>query len=310
MEGAIDQIHLNFTPGSLISLNVILGVLMFGVALDIKLDDFRRIVRDPRGPLIGLGAQFLLLPAATFAITMLIQPPPSVALGMILVAACPGGNISNFLTYLSRGNTALSVAMTATSTAVAVVMTPFNLTFWGSLNPHTAKLLHQVQLDPMEVFVIVLVILGMPLVIGMLVGAHFPRLVERLRKPVRYFGVAVFLLFVVMAIRANLEHFHVFLLPAFLMVVLHNATALATGYFTARVLRLSEYDARAISIEVGIQNSGLGLALIFDFFTGLGGMAIVAAFWGIWHIVSGLSLSTFWSARPLEPEPKPKPEIT
>lgn len=309
MDGAIDQLHLNFSPGSLVSLNVILGLLMFGVALDIRVEDFRRILRDPRGPLIGLGAQFLLLPAATFLITLLIEPPPSVALGMMLVAACPGGNISNFLTYLARGNTALSVAMTATSTAVAVVMTPFNIAFWGGLNPHTATLLRAIQLDPLEVFALVLVILGVPLLLGMAVGARFPRLVERVRRPVGALGVLVFLAFVVLAIRANLEHFHFFLVPTFLMVVLHNATALSLGYAAARLARLPAYDARAISIEVGIQNSGLGLALIFDFFGGLGGMAIVAAFWGIWHMVSGLTLSWLWSSRPLE-EPRATPEAT
>lgn len=310
MEGAIDQIHLDFSPGSLLLLNAILGVLMFGVALDIEVDDFRRIVRDPRGPIIGLVGQFVLLPAATFAITMVIEPPPSVALGMILVAACPGGNLSNFMTYLARGNTALSVAMTATSTAAAVVMTPLNIAFWGSINPHTAPILRAIQLDPFEVFGLVLVILGIPLVLGMLVGAHFPRLVERVRQPVRIFGVVVFLAFVVIAINANREHFHVFLVPAFVMVILHNATALSLGYAAARLVRLPVADARAIAIEVGIQNSGLGLALIFDFFGGLGGMAIVAAFWGIWHIVSGLTVAYFWSSRQTavtanETEPQP-----
>ena len=113
MEPGIDEIRLAFNPASLMILNVILGVLMFGVALDIKVADFRRIARDPRGPLVGLGAQFLLLPGLTFLLTLILDPPPSVALGMILVAACPGGNISNFMTYLARGNAALSVGMTA-----------------------------------------------------------------------------------------------------------------------------------------------------------------------------------------------------
>ena len=124
MDPAVDQIRLSFDGGSLILLNVILGLLMLGVALDIRVADFVRIVRDPRGPLIGLVAQFLLLPAATFGLTLLLDPVPSVALGMILVAACPGGNISNFLAWLARGNAALSVGMTAISTAAAVVMTP------------------------------------------------------------------------------------------------------------------------------------------------------------------------------------------
>lgn len=303
MEPAVDQLHLNFSPGSLTILNVILGLLMFGVALDIRVDDFRRILRDPRGPVIGLVAQFFLLPAATFGLTMLLKPEPSIALGMILVAACPGGNLSNFMTWLARGNAALSVSMTAVSTAAAIFLTPFNIAFWGGMNPHTAVLLRQIHLDPWSVFTLVLLILGFPLGLGMVVGARWPGLVDKVRKPVRWAGIVIFLAFVVLAIRANASNFHLWLLPAFGLVVLHNASALTLGYATARGLRLPRFDARAISIEVGIQNSGLGLVLIFNFFGGLGGMAVVAAFWGIWHIVSGLTVSTFWSRRPA-PNPR------
>ncbi len=299
MHPDVNTLHLHFSPGSLLLLDGILGLLMFGIALDIKVDDFRRIVKDPRGPLIGLFAQFILLPAATFGLTMLLKPEPSIALGMILVAACPGGNISNFITYLARGNTALSVMMTAISTAAAVIMTPLNLTFWGRLNPHTAPLIKAIHLSPLDVFGVVFLILGIPLVVGMIVGAHYPGLVDKVRKPVRIFGIVVFVAFVLVAIHANSANFHAWLLPAFGLVVLHNASALTLGYFTARGLKLPRFDARAISIEVGIQNSGLGLALIFTFFGGLGGMAVVAAFWGIWHVVSGLTISSIWSRRPV-----------
>jgi BASS family bile acid:Na+ symporter len=298
MNPSIDQLELNFDPGSLLVLNVILAILMFGVALDLRVADFRRLAKDPRGPLVGLAAQFVLLPAATFALTMVLQPLPSVALGMILIASCPGGNVSNFMTYLARGNTALSVGMTAVSTLAAVVMTPLNITLWGSLNPATNALLRSIEIEPLDIFGTVLVILGVPLALGMFVGHRWPDKAAKVRKPLRIVGGLIFLSFIVIGLSKNLDFFTADLVPVFLVVVLHNASALALGYLSARAMRLPAWDARAIAIEVGIQNSGLGLVLIFNFFAGIGGMAIVAAWWGVWHIVAGLTLSQFWGSRP------------
>lgn len=296
---AIDQVQLNFNESSLLLLNVLIGLIMFGVALDIRVDDFRRVVRDPRGPLIGLGAQFLLLPAFTFLLTRIIDPAPSIALGMILVAACPGGNFSNFLAHHARSNAALSVSMTAVSTALAIVMTPLNLAFWGRLNSGTSAVLEEVSLNPLDLFVTILVILGIPLGLGMLAAAHRPQLAERLRRPMKVFSLAAFGLFVVGALAANWQQFldHVGAVAFF--VFLHNGFALAIGYGSARLLGSPLYDARAISIEVGIQNSALGLVLVFTFFGGLGGMAIIAAWWGVWHLISGLTVSTVWSRKPV-----------
>lgn len=299
MDPAVDQIRLSFDGGSLILLNVILGLLMLGVALDIRVADFVRIVRDPRGPLIGLATQFVLLPAATFGLTMVLDLVPSVALGMMLVAACPGGNISNFLAWFSRGNAALSVGMTAISTAAAIVMTPLNIALWGSLNPSTAPILEDVALDPLRMFLVVLTILGIPLAVGMTLGARYPRLVKKVRRPLRAVGATIFLGFIAVAIAGNWEHVGPVVFPIFGVIILHNAVSLSLGYGAARALRVPAYDARAIALEVGIQNSGLGLVLIFDFFDGLGGMAVVAAGWGVWHIVAGLSLATLWSRRPV-----------
>jgi BASS family bile acid:Na+ symporter len=294
----IDQVHLNFSPGSLVLLNVVLGFVMFGVALDIRGEDFRRVVRSPRGPLIGLTAQFLLLPAFTFLLTRLIQPRPSVALGMILVAACPGGNMSNFFTHHARGNAALSVSMTAISTVLAIVMTPLNLSFWGSMHPSTRAVLEQVRLDPIELLATVFMILGVPLFFGMLVASKKPVWADRLRRPMKYFSLIAFGLFIVGALAANWKYFIHYVGFVAVAVAAHNALGLSLGYFSALLLRASRYDARAISIEVGIQNSALGLVLIFTYFHGLGGMAIVAAWWGVWHLISGLTLSSYWSRRP------------
>ena len=193
---AVDQVQLNFNPATLAVLNVLIGLIMFGVALDVRIDDFKRVVRDPRGPLIGLGAQFLLLPAMTFLLVLLIKPLPSIALGMMMVAACPGGNFSNFLAHHAKANAALSVSMTAISTGLAVVMTPANLAFWGGLNPGTAAILKDVNLNPFELFQTILVILGVPLIAGMWVAAKKPVLAARIRRPMKIFSLTAFGLFV------------------------------------------------------------------------------------------------------------------
>ncbi len=297
----MDLVRLNFNPQSLWALNFIIGLVMFGVALDLKVSDFKAVLVMPKPVLIGLTGQFLLLPAFTFLLVLAIRPSPSVALGMMLVAACPGGNISNFLAHYARGNTALSITMTAISTAVAIVMTPLNLSLWGGLNPETAKILRIVALDPLDMLLAVFLLLGLPMAVGMWVGHRFPNFVDKAHKPVKIFSLVVFGLFVIGALAANWRYFLDFVGFVVFAVFLHNGLALLTGYFAARFAGLPERDRRAVSIEVGIQNSALGLILIFNFFDGLGGMAIVTAWWGIWHIISGLTVATLWSRR--EPDP-------
>lgn len=296
---AIDQIRLNFSPQGLFIINMAIGLMMLGVALEMKIDDFRRIFINPKAPVIGLLAQFILFPAFTYLLVLILKPAPSIALGMMLVAACPGGNLSNILTYLARGNTAISVTMTAFSTVAAIVMTPLNLSFWGGLNPGTAAILRAVRLSPIDVFTTVFLILGIPLIIGMAVGYKYPRLAERVRRPFKLFALVFFLLIVGGALAANWRNFLDYVGIVILGVFVHNLLALSIGYFSAWAMGVSVRDRRAITIEVGIQNSALGLVLIFTFFGGLGGMALVAAWWGLWHIISGLAVALMFSRRPL-----------
>ncbi len=293
--GDVDALRLTFEPSTLITLNVVLGLVMFGVALDLRVEDFRAVARQPRGAAIGLIAQFVILPAATYALTRLLDPMPSIALGMILVAACPGGNISNIITHLAGGNTALSIGMTALSTTAAVVMTPLNLTFWGSLDPDTAAILREVSLQPIDLLLTIFTILGVPLVLGMALAAKRPVLAAALRRPMKVLSVLFFITIVALALIANWDHFLAYVGVVMGIVAVHNATALGLGFGAARLVGLPARDARAVSIEVGIQNSGLGLTLIFTFFAGLGGMALVTAWWGVWHIVAGLTLASAWS---------------
>lgn len=293
----LDALRLNFDSSNLFALNLVLGLIMFGIALDLKLADFRNLAAFPRAVFAGMLGQFVLLPALTLALVCVASPAPSIALGMFLVAACPGGNVSNFLTHLAKGNTALSISMTAVSTAAAVLMTPLNFAFWASRPAATQQLLTQIALNPWELCRAILLILGLPLAFGLFLAQRFPQVAARARKPMKYFSIAAFVLFIAAAFTANFQNFLDYVGRVALLVCLHNAAALAAGYGAAFVLRLPERDRRAVAIEVGIQNSGLGLGLIFTFFGGLGGAALVAAWWGIWHLISGSALALFWSRR-------------
>lgn len=297
----IDEIVLNFSPASLTLLNVILSVVMFSIALDLKVQDFRELTRNFRAFATGMVAQFFALPALTFLLILALEPRPSIALGLILVAACPGGNISNFLSHRAQGNLALSVSMTAFSTAVCPLLTPLNIAFWGSLYGPTREILRQTAIDPVSVLTTVLLLLVLPMTLGMLVNARWPDLAQRLRKPLRWLSMLIFLAFIVAALAANWGFFLGYVGQVAGLVFAHNGLALLAGFVLATLMRLPDADRRAITIETGIQNSGLGLILIFAFFGGLGGMTVVAAFWGIWHAVSGLALASLWARRPVVP---------
>jgi len=297
---AVDQIQLNFNSTGLLIVNAAIGLMMLGVALELKLEDFKRIIRSPKAPGIGLMAQFILLPAFTFVLIFILKPQPSIALGMILVAACPGGNLSNLMTYLAKGNCAVSVSMTAISTLAAIVMTPLNLSLWGSLNPDTAQILKKVSLSPADVFFTVFIILGIPMAVGMTLTRFFPNLSQKVRKPFKIFTLIFFIAIVFGALAANWKIFLQVIGLIVFAVLIHNALALNLGYWSSKLAGLPERDCRAVSIEVGIQNSALGLVLVFNFFNGLGGMAILVGWWGIWHIIAGLIAAFIFSRKKLD----------
>ena len=293
----LDDVVINFNREGLWVLNIALAVIMFGVALNITLDDFKQLLKQPKPVLVGILSQFFLLPALTFVLVNILQPKPSIALGMIMVAACPGGNISNFFTHLAKGNTALSVSLTAFATFLAMIMTPFNFQFYGSLYEPTSQIIKSVELHPIELVKLVLLILGIPLVIGMFLRHKKPKLSVYLSKILKPLSILVFVIIVIIAFSNNIDVFNKYIDHVLLIGISHNILALLLGLSVAKLFRLSRKDQKTLTIETGIQNSGLGLLLIFTFFNGIGGMAILAAFWGIWHIVSGLTLATYWSTR-------------
>ncbi len=289
-----------FKPSSLILLNFILAFMMFGVSLSLNLNDFKRVILAPIAPLAGLFAQFLLLPLATCLFTWAFNIDSELALGMILVASCPGGSFSNIMTWLARGNVAVSVSMTAVSSLVATILTPLNFAFYGWLNPHTREYLTQITIEPSGILVLVLLVLGLPLVLGMLVGHKLPALVTKIEKPLRILSILVLVVFVGIAFSSNFGLFIEKFSSFFWLVVAHNLIALSLGYAMGTVLKLPVPDRRAVTLEVGIQNSGLGLIILFTFFPEADSMMLITAFWGVWHLVSGLTLSQIWARTPYE----------
>ena len=302
LEQLIDNVHINFDSNTLWSLNLALALVMFGIALEISVNDFKQLLQKPKLVLTGVFSQFIVLPLVTFLLVWFTNPTPSIALGMFMVAACPGGNISNFITHLAKGNSALSVTLTAIATLLAIFMTPLNLQFWGSLYDPTAAILKKVAISPLEMIKLVSLLLGFPLLLGMLVNRLKPKLAFKLSK---YFKIGSLLFFVVLIFLALFKNRDIFLdyvFYVFWLVLLHNLIAFITGFSLAKLMGFSKKNIRSITIETGIQNSGLGLLLIFTFFDGLGGMAILTAFWGIWHLVSGLILGGLWGYEPNKKE--------
>ncbi|GAA2921072.1 BASS family bile acid:Na+ symporter [Microbacterium keratanolyticum] len=291
----VDDVVLNFTPGTLMILNVVLGLIMLGIALDTAPRDFRVVAKHPKPFAIAIGAQLVLLPAVTFLLTLVLPVTPSMALGMILVACCPPGNISQVLTHRSGGNVALSVSMTAVGNLLYIVAMPLSIAFWGSLHPTARLLLHEVALNPWTMLLEIFLIIGLPFAVGLLLRAKFPRFAARVQPFVKWFSLIALVGFIVGALVGNWAVFLSVIGVVLAVVALHDAVALALGYGTAVLGGLGTRERKAITFEVGIRNAGLGLGLVFAFFGGLGGMAVVAGWWGIWDIVAGLILAGLWA---------------
>ncbi|MBU2947098.1 bile acid:sodium symporter family protein [Zobellia uliginosa] len=301
-ENLLDNVSLNFDAQAQWVLNISLALVMFGIALEISISDFKGLFQRPKPIFVGLFSQFFLLPLITYLLVWLIEPIPSVALGMIMVAACPGGNVSNFISHLAQGNTALSVSLTAAATLLCVFFTPLNLQFWGNLYLPAQQILKQVALSPWEMIQLVSLLLGLPLVLGIYVNHLKPNFAKKMGKVLKVVSLVFFIVLVFLALFNNRAVFYEYIIYVFWIVVLHNVLAFLTGFSFAELMGLSKKNVRSITIETGIQNSGLGLLLIFSFFDGLGGMALLAAFWGIWHLVSGLLLAAFWGYKPIKTE--------
>jgi BASS family bile acid:Na+ symporter len=287
----MDEVVLAIEPGARRLLSGLLALIMFSVALGLRVRDFRQVLQRPRPVLVGLVAQVLALPALTLLLSLVLAPTPSIALGLIVVAACPGGNVSNFLTLISRGDAALSVTLTALTSALAVVVTPASILFWASLHPSIRLLIDSIGLDAADFFVQTVVTLALPLAAGMGLNQAAPRLARRVERPLRHLSFLVLLVFIGASLAGNWHHLVLFGTVFMPVAIAHNAAALGLGAVAGRVASSESAIRRTLVFEIGIQNSGLGLVILLSHFTGLGGAALLTAAWGLWHIVSGLTLA-------------------
>ena len=305
----LDPIRLNFSANGMRVINFVLALVMFGVALGIRPAEFKTVFKKPKSAILGLVCQLILLPAMTFLLIVLLKDhiTPMVAMGMILVAACPGGNISNFMSSLSKANVELSVTLTAITTSTATFMTPFNFAFYGGLytrylSRSAGTALQTLHIDLWQTFETVFILLGIPLILGMLFSHFFPKITEKLKKPMQIFSLLFFIALVAISFSNNFDLFIRYIGYILIIVFIHNALALGIGYGVGSAFRVPYKDRRTIAIETGIQNSGLGLVLLFNpkIFPPeleLGGMLFVTAWWGVWHIISGLGVSVLFNWR-------------
>ena len=314
----LDSLNINLGAGEMVIVNIILAFVMFGVALGIKVETFKEVFKSPKSVIVGMLLQWVALPAVTCLVAIILNPviTPMVAIGMLLVASCPGGNISNFMSSLSKGNVELSVSMTAITTAFAPLITPFTFWFWGTLYCRFAAVRNDIptlEIPFMDMLEQILLILGLPIIAGVLFAHYFPNASKRIMKPAQILSILLFIGMVAVSLTQVLTALeskwavYASILCALVVVILHNASALSTGYFGSGLMKLPPLDRRSLTIEVGIQNSGLGLALLFNpaifdpaLWSHNGGMVIITALWGIWHIVSGLTISSIFRRQKTE----------
>jgi BASS family bile acid:Na+ symporter len=275
-------------------LSLVLATMVFSVALELRVADFQRVAQTPRAVICGLVPQFLLLPVGTWLATLLLDLPPNIEAAMILVACCPGGSLSNVVTHFGRGNTALSVSISAVAALMALFLTPFNFTWMVASNPATASWLRQLDIDPSAIWWSLLALLALPMALGLFFHHRLPALTAKIQKPLANFSLLALLAFIALGLVRERQLLNAQILPQLLIVVLHNAAGLLLGWLAAQAFRVAERDRRAIMIEGGMQNSGLALGIIALQFNADLGMVIIASLWGIWHIVSGMSLAVLW----------------
>lgn len=289
-------------PGQQAVLGAVLALMVFAVALELRFADFLRVARAPRAVAIGLVPQFLLLPLATWCVTRVLPLPANVETAMMLVAACPGGSLSNVVTHFGGGNTALSVSLSATASLLALLLTPLNFAWMVAANPATAGWVRELQLDPSGLWWSLLALLGLPMACGLLLAHHRPELADRWRRPLARLSLVALFAFIAVGLFQQRALLVAALLPLFGVVVAHNALGLALGAGFAALCGLPDRDRRAVTIEAGMQNSGLALGIIALQFRADLGMVVVASLWGMWHIVSGLALAGWWRSRDARPQ--------
>ncbi|MBN9044610.1 MAG: bile acid:sodium symporter family protein [Rhizobiales bacterium] len=265
---------------------LLLGIIMFGMGLTLSLDDFRALIKRPFEVAIGVIAHFFIMPVLAVILTRVIPMSPEVAAGVILVGCCPGGTSSNVMTYLAKGDVALSVACTSVTTLAAPIVTPFLVWLLAS---------QYLPVDPFAMFVSILQVILLPLVLGFIVQKLMPGVVKASMPLLPIVSVIGIVLIVAAVVGASKGAIASSGLLIFLIVVLHNGFGYLFGYFTAKLFGLNLPKRKALAIEVGMQNSGLGAALATAYFSPVA--AVPSAIFSVWHNISGATIANYFSAR-------------
>ncbi len=267
-------------------INPLLGVIMFGMGLTLKPEDFRVVFSRPKDVLVGCLAQFTVMPLLAFALTRIFRLEEALAIGVILVGCCPGGTASNVITFLAKGDLALSVGMTATSTLLAPVLTP--LLVWLLAG-------ETVDVDVVGMLLSILWVVILPIVLGLVVKRIWPRTTERAAGYLPALSSLAICVIVLIVIAANAHKLLAGGWVILLVVVLHNVCGLAAGYLIGLLLHLSPAKRRAVSVEVGMQNSGLASSLATLHFAAYPLATIPGALFSVWHNISGAIVARIYS---------------
>ncbi|WP_110927874.1 bile acid:sodium symporter family protein [Bacillus massiliglaciei] len=272
-------------------ISILLGIIMFGMGLTLSPGDFKAVFKEPKSVFIGVICQFTIMPGVAYLLAVLLNLPPEVAVGVILVGCCPGGTASNVIAYLAKGNTALSVAITSVSTLLAPFITP-GLTYLLA-----SKWL---PVSGQDMLMSILQIVLIPIILGVAVRMIFKEKVQESTKVLPLISVITIVAVVAAVMSSNKEKIMESGLAIMGVVILHNCLGLFLGFMAAKVLKLSYKDQKSVSIEVGMQNSGLGAALASVHFSPLA--AVPSAIFSVWHNISGPILATYWSKKAEEKE--------
>jgi len=267
-------------------ISILLGIIMFGMGMTLSVDDFKEVLKQPKKVAIGVLAQFTIMPLIAFGLAVGFRLPPEVAAGVILVGCCPGGTSSNVMTYLAKGNVALSVAITSCTTLLAPFVTPALILLLAS---------KWLPVSVGAMFWSVVKIILIPIVLGLIAKMLFRKQVEKSVKAMPLVSVVAIVAIVAAVVSGNQQKIAEIGLLILLVVILHNSLGYLLGYGLARLMKLDYSDRKAIAIEVGMQNSGLGAALAAAHFSPLA--AVPSAIFSVWHNISGSLLATWWSKK-------------
>ena len=292
----LDSWQISLDPRFDIFMPIGLVTMMLAVALALKVEDFAFLRRYPARFAGAAATQIIGLPLMTLILVHILNPLPSIAFGMIVVACCPGGSTSNFLTHLARGNTALSVSLTATSSLAAALVTPISILFWSGLYPPAAGIVESVEIETGPFILGMGALLALPIAAGMTFAHYQPVWAARIRPVFMLAALAIIIGLVASGVLRNPQIFMATGLVVLAIAVGHNALAFLLGYGAGRALGFDDRSRRAMTFEVGIQNAGLGLMIVIAVFGGAGGAVAMTGTWSIWHLVSGLGLAAAFRA--------------